>query len=687
MTNMQYWIELLKKLPSAAKTAIGVVTLVLTFVFLVLQNVYLSVTVVIVLTLLSALVLSIYVAFSRKESPIQPERYIYRFSRYRPLAFTGIIIIPLLIIILIAYKPTRSFGTIAFVGTATVTPTATPLPTVTSTSTNTPTPTVSPTPLPTNTPNPTPTPTISFVGAFPQGKVGIVITHFGRGNNFEESEIGKDISEALYRNLDNQIQKSGLGQVVVAYVRKVIKSEIEATELGNSLNAALVVWGRIASDNQTTFPNFTVLPIIEGLSASNLDAYLITPLDGSRTIELGEQLSSRTSLFASFIIGLSHMSNRDYEQAVNEFNRTIRLTHEVSGTDVLYYHRGLAYFGMSNFDKALADFQQALDLNPDNPSVYVGIGSAYYAKDDWEKATEMYNKALKLQPDFTEAIHGLGLVNFIQGNNEEALTNFQHAVTTNKEFSITYCALGQVYRKLGDRAEAISAYENCIKFAKSNQIIQDLAKNNLLLAQKLPVAPILTRSTLTQTQLVMTGVAPENDINTDTSTILDDSSQQQFPYPSPQPINPSDGTFISQGPVRFEWEWPDILAPNEYFDLKIRPIDSPNSIYFDWTKETFYIFNPVTDPIPPLEGGKKYVWSVQVLEGHYDESGNKVKDEFLSPESRNHEFHRTESLLPAYPVLLLPETGRNFNGRIRNSLAMIFFGVILLTVGAILRRL
>lgn len=165
---MRSWGEWFEKLPVAARAAIGILAPVITFAALVLQNVYLAVTVSVTLLLIIVLWFSIYVVISKKYTEVTRFKYERRprFSdNYRRLAWVSILITVAIGAVLLVYDSSRSYAVIALAGTPTATSTVTP------TTTPTDTPTVMPSP--TLTPTPTPTP-------LPLQLVDVVIDHHQR---------------------------------------------------------------------------------------------------------------------------------------------------------------------------------------------------------------------------------------------------------------------------------------------------------------------------------------------------------------------------------------------------------------------------------------------------------------------------------------------------------------------------
>ncbi len=60
------------------------------------------------------------------------------------------------------------------------------------------------------------------------------------------------------------------------------------------------------------------------------------------------------------------------------------------------------------YEKALKDFQKAVELNPRMPQAYNGLGYAYRKLGDYARALENYDRALRLNPKFADAIEYRG---------------------------------------------------------------------------------------------------------------------------------------------------------------------------------------------------------------------------------------------------------------------------------------
>ena len=70
---------------------------------------------------------------------------------------------------------------------------------------------------------------------------------------------------------------------------------------------------------------------------------------------------------------------------------------------VAYYNRGNAYFDKRDYDRAIADFTQAIKLDPKDAFAIHDRGVAYYEKHDFERAIADFEAAIKINPNYAVA--------------------------------------------------------------------------------------------------------------------------------------------------------------------------------------------------------------------------------------------------------------------------------------------
>ena len=63
-----------------------------------------------------------------------------------------------------------------------------------------------------------------------------------------------------------------------------------------------------------------------------------------------------------------------------------------------YNNRGMTYNGTGEYDRAIADYSEAIRLNPKDPAAYNNRGNAYSRKGEYDRAIADLNEAIRLDP-------------------------------------------------------------------------------------------------------------------------------------------------------------------------------------------------------------------------------------------------------------------------------------------------
>ncbi len=71
---------------------------------------------------------------------------------------------------------------------------------------------------------------------------------------------------------------------------------------------------------------------------------------------------------------------------------------------IAYMNRGVAYGGKGEHDRAIADYDQAIRLNPQNVIAYSTRGLAYNNKGDYDRAIVDFDQAVRLAPELAFTI-------------------------------------------------------------------------------------------------------------------------------------------------------------------------------------------------------------------------------------------------------------------------------------------
>ncbi len=138
--------------------------------------------------------------------------------------------------------------------------------------------------------------------------------------------------------------------------------------------------------------------------------------------ELGAAYFELATVYFELGRHLSYYTGRD-QDALPKFTRCIELlTPLVAARDIrqvdptqermlvlAYSHRAECYANMDNLDKAIAEYSEAINLDPKYAIAYHFRGIAYARRADMHAATADYNQAIQLEPDNADTRYQLAL--------------------------------------------------------------------------------------------------------------------------------------------------------------------------------------------------------------------------------------------------------------------------------------
>lgn len=108
-----------------------------------------------------------------------------------------------------------------------------------------------------------------------------------------------------------------------------------------------------------------------------------------------------------FYRAVSKVKINDFEAAVADYTDAIRVNPYKSK---YIYYRGLAYFELGNYEKAKKDFQTTLAMDGANADLYVKLAYLKQQENDLKGAIEDYTKAIEFNPKFAAPYYYRGLI-------------------------------------------------------------------------------------------------------------------------------------------------------------------------------------------------------------------------------------------------------------------------------------
>ena len=170
--------------------------------------------------------------------------------------------------------------------------------------------------------------------------------------------------------------------------------------------------------------------------------------------------------------GCDYLDKGQYEAAVNEFEEAINV-------DPIYTdaHCGLgrAYLAQGNLENGIDSLLKAYNLDMDNELVLMSLGDAYNLKEDYSNAANYYQKVTTINPNNKTAYIKLGSTCCWMRDYMKAISSFQKARNLDPYCAKTCYYLARVHFKLGNWGEAEQAIEKSLCIAPTYQAAIELS--------------------------------------------------------------------------------------------------------------------------------------------------------------------------------------------------------------------
>ena len=109
------------------------------------------------------------------------------------------------------------------------------------------------------------------------------------------------------------------------------------------------------------------------------------------------------------------------------------------------------------------DLNYALEINPSDPASHFSRGFCFSRKGEWDKAIADYDQAIKLDAAYNEVYRERGFAWAIKGDYQKAFVDLDRAVSLLKKEPSAWVRRGYAYTRQGESAKAIADFSEAIK--------------------------------------------------------------------------------------------------------------------------------------------------------------------------------------------------------------------------------
>ena len=154
----------------------------------------------------------------------------------------------------------------------------------------------------------------------------------------------------------------------------------------------------------------------------------------------------------------------DFDRAMQDLDQGVQLDPKNA---VAYRNRGVAYESKGDHDRAIQDYNQAVRLDPKDALAYMARGRAYKSKGDYDRAIQDYDQAIQLDPKNIAPYLDRSDAYESKGDHDRAIEDYGQALQLDPMNADAHSRRGRAYFYQGNFKAAVVA------FSRANELEDD----------------------------------------------------------------------------------------------------------------------------------------------------------------------------------------------------------------------
>jgi tetratricopeptide (TPR) repeat protein len=157
--------------------------------------------------------------------------------------------------------------------------------------------------------------------------------------------------------------------------------------------------------------------------------------------------------------GNAYTAKSDYDHAIADFDQSIKLNPAYIKP---LNNRGVAYLRKGEYDRAIEAFDEAIALHPNYGEAFANRAEAHLRKNEYDRAVRDYDAAIGLDPNLKSVWSGRCWSRAIVGALQAAMEDCNRALQAATD-AATFDSRGLIYLKMGQLGAAIEDYSSALR--------------------------------------------------------------------------------------------------------------------------------------------------------------------------------------------------------------------------------
>lgn len=157
--------------------------------------------------------------------------------------------------------------------------------------------------------------------------------------------------------------------------------------------------------------------------------------------------------------GVGYFRKKEWDSALADFSEALKINPR---DNVLWANRADTYRNKKEFKLALEDSKKSIELNPKNKRNYYVRGLIYYDDNNYDFAIPEFGEAIQLDPKYDEAYYYRARSFFLKKDYKAAIPDFTESIGLDPKYAPTWFYRGLSYERLDDLDQALADYNQAI---------------------------------------------------------------------------------------------------------------------------------------------------------------------------------------------------------------------------------
>jgi tetratricopeptide (TPR) repeat protein len=145
----------------------------------------------------------------------------------------------------------------------------------------------------------------------------------------------------------------------------------------------------------------------------------------------------------------------------------------------IHFESGNTYISKGDYDNAIAEYTQAIRINPNYAVAITGRGFSYLRNGDNDSAIDDYSQGIRLYLSWSHAYNNRGVAYHRKGDYDSAIVDYTQAIRIDPNYARAYYNRGVAYSKKDDTTRANEDFSKAREMGHIPQDVNGQAKEEL----------------------------------------------------------------------------------------------------------------------------------------------------------------------------------------------------------------